>query len=256
MISIIIATLRRPSYAALIQSIRMQDFNDYEVIARCDPDVNEYVSRNRAAQQASGEYLFFTDDDCVMPRGFLRALNEDLERGNRPAGLSGPVLVFNSAGINRIDQPTWGIGANMAVRSDCFHAVGGFEETWGLPYPVKGWRADTNLWWELEDAYPGQLKHSPRLVIEHRNPMQSEWIPEIEEIFFRKWRKKVLERFVPVDPRLQEFLLQTQQLSAGEIDFILRCRRELRKKVNGIPVLDVEKEQHELDSIEQRAAQA
>lgn len=239
--SIIVATLKRPSYANLVQSIRNQTFHDWELIARFDPEINEYASRNLAAKDARGEYLVFTDDDCVMPSNYLALAREDVERGSWPSGLSGPLIVPNAQGqMQRIEQPTWGIGANMIIRRQYFEKLGGFEVDWGLPYKTPGWRSDSLMWWRLEDAYPGKLKYSPRLVINHIPPMQSQWVPAIEEALFKRCRKKVMDRFVPADPRLQEFLLSTQDLTEDEIRYIVRCRAAIRKIVPGIPVLKEE----------------
>lgn len=241
--SIIVATLRRPAYANLVQSIRNQTFHDWELLARCEPEVNEYVSRNRGARVAGGEYLVFTDDDCVLPPNYLAAAREDIERGSWPVGLSGPVLIPDSPGVKKkIEQPTWGIGANLVIRRRHFLDHGGFDETWGLLHATKGWRSDTALWWDLEDAYPGRLKYSPRLIVDHIPPMQSQWVPEIEEKLFLKYRKKVMERFVPVDPRLCEFLLQTQDLTPEETRYVVECRRKIRALIPNLPVLPQEKE--------------
>lgn len=242
--SIIVATLKRPSYANLVQSIRNQTFTDWELIARYDPDVNEYISRNLAAKQATGEYLFFTDDDCVLPSDYLAVARDDIDRGSWPSGLSGPVMLPDRAGnMKKIEQPTWGIGANMIIRAEYFRKLGGFEETWDLPYPLKGWRADTQIWWQLEDAYPGKLKYSPRLVVNHPEQMKSEWIPAVEEVFFRRHRAKYIQRFVPVDPRGCQFLLETQDLTPDERAYVLKCRKEMRKQDSSILLLDAEKEE-------------
>jgi glycosyltransferase involved in cell wall biosynthesis len=244
--SIVVATLKRPSYAGLVQSIRNQTLQDWELVARYDPDVNEYASRNLAAAGAQGEYLVFTDDDCVMPSNYLAIAMEDIQRGSWPSGLSGPLMVpMGNGQIQKIDQPTWGIGANLIVRRNYFEELGGFEVDWGLPYSTDGWRSDTDLYWRLEDKYPGKLKYSPRLVMNHIPPMQSQWVPEVEAIFFQRWRKKVMDRFVPVDMRLQEFLLGTQDLTEEERKYIVGCRLKCRKvlaNASQAPVLKEEKE--------------
>ncbi len=238
--SIVVATLRRPSYARLVQSITNQDYADWELVARYDPEVNEYVSRNRAVKEAKGKFLLFTDDDCIVPAGYLRTAAVFTRRHN-PVAVSGP-LQGNmwGTGTMRVEAKGWGIGANLIVRRDAFEAVGGFEEDWGLGHAVKGWRADTDLWWKLEDKYHGRVAHAAELVMQHPEMMKAQWIPEVEDVFFRRWRARVMERFVPVDPRLQQFLLETQDLEGGERDQVLKARAEMREKIPSLPVLETE----------------
>ncbi len=142
--SVVVATLLRPSYTALIASLRQQTFHSRELITRTDPP-NEYVGRNRGARQAVGEYLVFRDDDTILPTNHLAILAKGIQsRDPAPVAIGGPLRgnMWGSGAI-LLNEPKWGIGANMTIRRDAFEAVGGFEEDWGLGYPVKGWRADS-----------------------------------------------------------------------------------------------------------------
>jgi len=240
--TVVCATLLRPSYAQLAWSVHAQSFRDFEFSARHEPDVNEYVSRNRAARAARGRYLVFCDDDAQLRLDHLKRLAEAISGNDDPPALGGP-LQGNMWGQGTVllNEPTWGVGANMCFRADAFAELGGFEEDWGLGHPVKGWRSDTDLWWRTEEKYLGGPTWLPNLIVDHPGTMGATWQPEVEDVFFRRWRQKAIARFVPVDARLQQFLLETQELSPAEHSAVVSARRTLRARMPGLPVLPQEK---------------
>lgn len=101
MISIIIPTYNEECYLPkLLQSIKDQNFTDYEIIvadAKSTDKTREIansfgckvveggspaVGRNNGAKVAEGEYLLFLDSDAILTEGYLEsALNEFIENG-------------------------------------------------------------------------------------------------------------------------------------------------------------------------------
>jgi len=100
-ISIIIPTYNEEEYLPyLLESIKRQDFTDYEVIvadAHSTDKTREIaksfgakivdgglpsVGRNKGVEAAQGEFLLFLDADVIMPRGYLEsALREFVDEG-------------------------------------------------------------------------------------------------------------------------------------------------------------------------------
>ncbi|MCK5283834.1 MAG: glycosyltransferase [Nanoarchaeota archaeon] len=99
-ISIVIPALNEENYLQkLLQSIKQQTFKDYEVIVAdagsTDNTVNiarrygakvvkggmPAIGRNRGAEAAKGDFIFFIDSDVKLPKRFLeKAYNEVQER--------------------------------------------------------------------------------------------------------------------------------------------------------------------------------
>jgi hypothetical protein len=50
-----------------------------------------------------------------------------------------------------------------------------------------------------------------------------------------------MKRFLAVDPRLQQFLLQTQDLTADERAKVISARAVSRRSIPGLPVLEAER---------------
>ena len=239
--SVIVATLLRPSYASLVSSLRQQTFHDFELLGRADKG-NEYIARNRGAATARGEWLVFIDDDALAPAGYLARLRDDVRTRPDLVAISGPLRGnMWGGGVVLLDQPGWWVGANMAVRKDVF-LQRPFEETWGLGRIPRGWRADSDLGFSIEDRYQGRWLHDGGAIVDHPGMMQSVWDPQVEDVFFRRWRRRYLDRFIPVDPRGQQFLLETQDLSPEETAHIVKCRKEIRKNMPQLPVLPQEKD--------------
>ena len=240
MFSVICATLLRGSYPRLVGSVRRQGVHDWEFIARADPG-NEYIARNRAAKQARGEWLVFVDDDSVLRSDHLSRLSRDIRGAPETVAVTGP-LQGNmwGSGTVLVDQPGWWIGANMAVRREVF-LERPFEEDWGLGRIPRGWRADTDLGWSIEDRYFGRYLHDHELIVDHPGQMGSVWQPDVEDVFVRRWKARVMKRFLAVDPRLQQFLLQTQDLTADERAKVISARAVSRRSIPGLPVLEAER---------------
>jgi len=211
--SVIIATLgihKRPSLRDALKSLREQSFKSFEVLTDDSPP-NEYAARNRAARRARGEILAFMDDDCIAPVDWLEKAYKYFSENRNLQILTGPVEgdLYGWGRWIRINQPYWGVGCNLFVRKEAFMKVGGFEETWGLNPPPKGWRSDSSLLYKVIDVFGVEsYMHVEDVVMVHPKTMQSTFIPEVEERFYIRHRDKILKWIAPYDPRLCMFVLE------------------------------------------------
>ena len=103
--SLIIPVYNRPDEVdELLASLEMQTLKDFEVVVvedgstiPCLNVVNEHASRlalryfqkdnsgpgqsrNYGAERSQGEYLIVLDSDCVLPPGYLQAVDDELTR--------------------------------------------------------------------------------------------------------------------------------------------------------------------------------
>jgi glycosyltransferase involved in cell wall biosynthesis len=169
--SIIIPTRHRPAaLRACLRSIAALDYprSEFEVLVVDDgggvprdveqefaptinlrlvgqPHMGPATARNRGMQLARGEYLAFTDDDCLVAPGWLSALERALQA--HPRALVGGATcnapdssIYAVASQNIIDflyeyyasarsLTRFFASNNLGVRRDLLLSVGGFDET-------------------------------------------------------------------------------------------------------------------------------
>ena len=170
--SVIIPVYNRPDEVdELLESLSHQTLKDFEVLVvedgssvpckevadkyRLSMEVRYYAkpnsgpgqTRNYGAERSRGEYLLILDSDCILPEGYLRAVEAELER--EPADAFGgpdrahasftPVQkainyamtsFFTTGGIRggkkKMDK-FYPRSFNMGVRADVYKALGGFS---------------------------------------------------------------------------------------------------------------------------------
>ena len=170
--SVVIPVYNRPDEVdELLQSLTLQTFRDFEVVIvedgsslPCQGVVEKYrdvlnvhyytkpnsgpgQTRNYAAERSNGEYLLILDSDCILPPGYLQAVEEELQR--KPAeAFGGPdrahesftpvqkainyamTSFFTTGGIRggkkKMDK-FYPRSFNMGVRADVYKQLGGFS---------------------------------------------------------------------------------------------------------------------------------
>ena len=171
--SIIVPVFNRPDEVdELLESLLSQEEKDFEVIIVedgsqvpckkvCDKyadrlDLHYYYkensgpgqSRNYGAERAKGDYLLILDSDVVLPKGYIRAVSEELNREPADA-FGGPdcahesftdtqkaisysmTSFFTTGGIRggkkKLDK-FYPRSFNMGIRRDVYQELGGFSE--------------------------------------------------------------------------------------------------------------------------------
>lgn len=148
-------------------------------------------AKNAGIACARGDLVLFTDDDVVLPDGWIAAYVEFFSAPRAtPVLAGGPVLavaddlspwpawigapgtadlprLYHGAAVRRLGsfEQLW--GANMAARRELLAAVGGFDESIGVRGEVRGTFEDVDLV-ERVAAYGGECWYVPAAVLYHR----------------------------------------------------------------------------------------
>ncbi len=170
--SLIIPVYNRPDEVdELLASLEAQTMTDFEVVIvedgstiPCQSVVNEHASRlalryfqktnsgpgqsrNYGAERSQGEYLIVLDSDCVLPPGYLQAVDDELS-ANPCDAFGGPdrahesfspvqkainysmTSFFTTGGIRggkkKLDK-FYPRSFNMGIRTDLYQRLGGFS---------------------------------------------------------------------------------------------------------------------------------
>jgi glycosyltransferase involved in cell wall biosynthesis len=187
-VSVVIPTFTRHDLLGrLIACLAGQSFRDFEVIVvdqsehrwpEAEKDFGfalHYVhtdvrgavaARNTGAALALGRFIAFTDDDCEPDPDWLKAGCSTFA-SNDVVGVEGLIT------SDHVGDPGWrsvtndgfeGVGfmtANLFVRADDFHAVGGFDVAFDNPH----FREDTDLGWRLQQR--GRVPFSRSARVHH-----------------------------------------------------------------------------------------
>jgi glycosyltransferase involved in cell wall biosynthesis len=96
----------------------------------CGPARGPAANRNYAASEATGEWIVFTDDDCLPQPGWIEAYegcsNECDVMEGRTSAVGRRSRLDEECPVNETGGYLW--SCNLAVRSDAFKALSGFNE--------------------------------------------------------------------------------------------------------------------------------
>lgn len=206
-----------------LEGLSKLDYPDFEVIVVDDGSTDEVTkiaatydvrlfvhpqnhglsqARNTALEAATGEIIAYIDDDAYPDPHWLRFLALTFSSGNW-AAVGGPNIPPPDDGLvadcvaNAPGGPTHLLlsdreaehipGCNMAIRSECLRAIGGFDPT----FRVAG--DDVDMCWRLHER-GWKIGFSPSAIVwhHHRNSVKTYWKQQrgygkAEALLEQKW---------------------------------------------------------------------
>jgi GT2 family glycosyltransferase len=140
------------------------------------------VARNRAAAEARGEVIAFTDDDCIVAADWAARIADEFARDPALVMLGGRVELYDAAdapiGIRTGREPRELsdemsnfealIGANMALRLSASRRIGGFDPTFGAGSGIVGSSEDTEFTYRMLKS-GGRVAYLPDILVYHHH---------------------------------------------------------------------------------------
>ena len=194
---------RAPELEILVVDNAPSDGATRDVAARfpgvryvCEPITGLDFARNRALQEASGDFVAYFDDDVTVDPGWLEGFVEACSAHPDAAGVTGPVLPlelvsraqveFERLGGFRHDfrktrfgatlagnetypcgAGIFGAGCNMALRRDALRSIGGFDEALDTGSRLPG-GGDLDIFYRLVRA-GHVIVSEPRCLVLHQH---------------------------------------------------------------------------------------
>lgn len=137
---------------------------------------SSYAARNRGADASRSEYLVFTDADCIVERGWLRALVRALQPPE-VGGVAGGIEAFpGESAVERYQAPRairaerafahqflpFAQTANAAFKRTVFSKIGGFD-------PAIIYGGDLDFSWRMQRETGLRLVFEPTAIVRHRH---------------------------------------------------------------------------------------
>lgn len=153
---------------------------------------------NLGARETCAEVLAFTDDDCVVPSGWLDAIarsfaqheDADMVYGQvmLPEALTGtadwvPTLTFGEPRKLSAQHgfEVYGMGANFAIRRSAFELIDGFDEVLGGGGPLRS-SQDFDLQYRVYRA-GGTILLDPTVTVDHYGVRRGDQTPATLEAY-------------------------------------------------------------------------
>lgn len=155
-ISVVVPTIPSNDHSAVVECLRRQSIEDFEVIVVNDADRDICEARNAGIRTAEADVVVLTDDDCRPNPDWLATVRDEFAANDDLACLEGAVTggrTYN--GTRRY------VGCNLAFDREAALSVGGFSSDYA------GWRDDTEFGWRMERDAHGQCCYSDRVRMHH-----------------------------------------------------------------------------------------
>ncbi|WP_254769082.1 glycosyltransferase family 2 protein [Salinilacihabitans rarus] len=185
-VSVVVPTIPANDHEAVVETLREQTADAYEVLVVDDASLDICEARNAGIRAARGEIVALTDDDCRPPREWIDRIEAAFDRDPDLVCLEGAV-----DGGRTYDGERRYVGCNLAFDREAALAVGGFRPAFA------GWRDDTEFGWRMERDADGRCAYADAVRMRHPDPPRASIDAALEERLKREYPDRYEAVLVP-----------------------------------------------------------
>lgn len=185
-ISAVVPTIPANSHTEVVECLRNQTYDSYEVVVVNDASLDICEARNEGIRRADGEIVALTDDDCRPDPQWLRQICEKFEQRPNLVCLEGAVQGGRTyTGTRKY------VGCNLAFDRQAALDICGFRSEYA------GWRDDTEFGWRMERDAGGECAFSADAVMDHPEKPRASIDEELEAKLREEYPDRYEEILVP-----------------------------------------------------------
>lgn len=185
-LSVVIPTIPRNDHTAVVNDLREQEFDEFEVIVINDADLDICEARNEGIRRATADIVALTDDDCHPGSEWVGAVVAQFRSQPNLVCLEGAVTGGRTyTGDRRY------VGCNLAFERNAALAVGGFRSDYA------GWRDDTEFGWRMERDAEGECRYSDAVRMIHPDRPRADIDTDTEALLNSEYPQRYEEIIVP-----------------------------------------------------------
>jgi glycosyltransferase involved in cell wall biosynthesis len=184
-ITVVVPTIPSNSHEEVLDCLKNQEIQeDYEVVIVNDHDLDICEARNKGIDEARGEIVALTDDDCVPPSDWVKNIGESYKFHDSIACIEGAV----SGGLNYSGTRHY-VGCNLTFKRSETLEIGGFCSEYA------GFRDDTEFGWRMEDQADDYCIFDESIRMVHPERPRSNYNHSLNSKFKSEYPKKYEEVF-------------------------------------------------------------
>lgn len=183
-VSVVIPTIPASDHEAVVEALRAQTADAFEVLVVNDDALDICEARNAGIDAAEADIVALTDDDTEPPADWVETIIDTFEERPELVCIEGPVV----GGLS-YDGTRRYVGCNVAFRREAALEVGGYDSEYA------GWRDDTEFGWRMEKHGPCAYVES--LVMNHPPRPRSTIDRELEAKLQAEYPERYEEVLVP-----------------------------------------------------------
>lgn len=155
-VSVVVPTIPANDHSTVVEFLRRQRFENFEVIVVDDADLDICEARNAGIEAAGADVVALTDDDCEPPTEWVGEVDAAFAEIDDLVCLEGSVT-----GGREYHGTRRYVGCNLSFDREQALEVGGFRSDYA------GWRDDTEFGWRMERDVDGVCAYRESVRMRH-----------------------------------------------------------------------------------------